>query len=204
MGAVPDRMRDRILGGNTMPRKISRRPATRKASGKRRSGKKTSLRKPNDAGALPLRHALATLAYRAAKPLRDAPPDFSGFRAAPGSRSAGEILAHLGDLLDWALSIARGKERWHNSKPRLWPQDAGRFFAALAALDAYLASGAALHAPPERLFQGAIADSFTHVGQISMLRRLAGAPVRGENYYVAVIEIGRTGSDQNAPVFEFG
>lgn len=153
---------------------------------------------------LPLRHALATLAYRAAKPLRDAPTEFSSFRAAPGSRSAGEILAHLGDLMDWALSIARGGERWHNSKPQPWELEVARFFDALTALDIYLSSGASLGAPAEKIFQGAIADSLTHVGQISLLRRLAGAPVRGENHFVARIEIGRTRADQNAPVFEFG
>ena len=152
---------------------------------------------------VPFRHALATLGYRAAKPLRDAPDDFSGFRAAKGSRSAGEILAHLCDLLDWALSIARGNERWGNSKPKSWAEDRERFFAALAALDQYVAS-AELHVPAGKLFQGAIADALTHVGQIAMLRRLAGSPVRGENYYLAKIEAGRTGPDQKKPVMEFG
>lgn len=153
---------------------------------------------------LPLRHALATLVYRAAKTLRDAPPDFSGFRAGEGSRSAGEILAHVCDLMDWALSQARGQERWHNSKPKEWSADSERFFAAATALDEYLASGEELHVGPERLFQGALADSLTHVGQIAMLRRLAGGPVRGENYSKAKIEMGRTGAVQNGPVQEFG
>jgi len=155
-------------------------------------------------GDLPLRHTVATLAYRAAKALRRAPLEFSGFRAAKGSRSAGEILAHMGALLDWALSLARGKKRWRNSKPQSWSEDTERFFAALTAFDQYLASGAALHAPAEKLFQGAVADALTHVGQIAMLRRLAGARVRGENYYLAKIETGRTGPDQMAPVSEFG
>lgn len=173
----------------------------RKRTSKRMPRKKASRARQNHA--LPLRHALATLAYRAAKPLRDAPADFSSFRAAPGSRSAGEILAHLGDLMDWALSLARGKEKWRNSKPQPWPDDVARFFAAISAVDRQLASSASLGARAEKIFQGAIADSLTHVGQISMLRRLAGAPVRGENYAVALIEIGRTGLDQNAAVFEF-
>ena len=150
-----------------------------------------------------LRHAVATLAYRGSKALRDAPAEFSGFRPGETSRSAGEILAHLGDLLDWALSIARGEERWHNSKPRSWSADTERFFAALSKFDEYLASGAELHAPAGKLFQGAIADSLTHVGQIAMMRRLAGARVRGENYYVAKIEVGRTGIEQLKPVMEF-
>lgn len=173
----------------------------RKGRSKRTPRKEASRRSNNHA--LPLRHALATLAYRAAKPRRDAPANFGSFRAAEDSRTAGEILAHMGDLMDWALSLARGKQRWRNSKPQLWAQDVQRFFAAVSAVDQHLASEAALGAPAERIFQGAIADSLTHVGQISMLRRLAGAPVRGENYAVARIEIGRTGPDQNAAVFEF-
>ena len=152
---------------------------------------------------LAIRHALATLAYRAAKVLRGAPPEFSDFRPGKESRSAGEILAHLSDLLDWALSQARGKEQWHNSTPRTWSEDTERFFGAVAAFDAYLASGEVLHAPAEKLFQGAVADALTHVGQIAMLRRLAGAPIRGENYSVAKIAAGQTGPDQPQAVYEF-
>lgn len=152
---------------------------------------------------LSLRHAVATLGYRAAKVLREAPPEFSSFRPATGSRSAGEILSHMGDLFDWAVSQARGKQRWRNSKPRPWEEDVARFFSALKTFDEYLASGAKLHAAPEKIFQGAVADALTHTGQIAMLRRLAGARVRGENYYVAKIEAGRVGPDQKAPVMEF-
>lgn len=152
---------------------------------------------------LPLRHVLATLVYRGAKTLRDVPAEFSAFRPGAESRSAGEILAHICDLLDWALSQARGQERWNNSKPQAWAADSERFFAAATALDQYLSSGEPLHAAPEKLFQGALADSLTHVGQIAMLRRLAGTPVRGENYSKAKIESGRTGADQNAPAREF-
>lgn len=154
-------------------------------------------------GDLPLRHALATLVYRAAKTLREAPPDFSSFRPGESSRSAGEILAHLCDLLDWALTQARGQERWNNSKPQAWSTDADRFFAAATALDQYLASGETLHAKPEKLFQGAIADSLTHVGQIAMLRRLAGSPVKGENYFKAEIQAGQVGPEQAAARVEF-
>jgi hypothetical protein len=151
---------------------------------------------------LPLRHALATLAYRAAKALRNAPEGFLNFRAAQGSRSAGEILAHLAELMDWALTQASGKERWHSLKPNSWEQDCRRFFDSLTKLDQYLASAEKPHAPAGKIFQGAIADSLTHVGQIAMLRRLAGSPVRGENYSVAKIAEGQTGPEQPAPVQE--
>ena len=150
-----------------------------------------------------LRHTVATLAYRGGKALRGAPDSFSGFQAAPGVRTPGQILAHLGDLLDWALSIAKSKQEWRDSAPRSWDEDSARFFAALKAFDDYLASGEPLGAPPEKLFQGAIADSLTHVGQINILRRIAGAPIRGENYYRADIAAGRVGAEQSAPKREF-
>jgi hypothetical protein len=138
-----------------------------------------------------LRHTLATLAYRGGKALRDAPEGFSEFRAAEGSRTAGQILAHIADLFDWALKLAReGQHEWHDSAPLAWAAETERFRAGLAALDAHLASALPLKAPAEKLFQGPIADALTHVGQIAMLRRLAGAPVRGENYFRADIAAG--------------
>src|ERR1700686_1021357 len=130
-----------------------------------------------------LRHTVATLAYRGGKTLRGAPEGFSGFRASETARTPGQILAHIGDLLDWALSISQGKQEWRNSQPQSWELDLERFFAALAAFDSYLASGEPLGAPVEKLFQGPIADAFTHVGQIAMMRRMAEAPVRAENYF---------------------
>lgn len=150
-----------------------------------------------------LRHTLATLAYRAAKAFRGAPASFATFRVAPGSRTPGEILAHLCDLIDWAESQARGAQRWSNSKPADWEQDVARFHAALTRLDDYLASGARLGMKAERIFSGAIADSLTHVGQLTMLRRLAGSPVRGENYSRADIVAGRVGPDQPPSRVEF-
>ena len=150
-----------------------------------------------------LRHTVATLAYRGGKTLRGAPETFGAFRAAPKTRTPLEILAHVGDLLDWALSIAQGKQAWHDSTPLSWDQESARFFAALAAFDACLASGQPLGSPAEKLFQGPIADALTHIGQIAMLRRLAGSPVKGENYFRANITIGRVGAEQAAPVREF-
>ena len=150
-----------------------------------------------------LRHTLATLAYRAGKTLRGTPETLATFRAAEKTRTPAEILAHMGDLLDWALSLAKGKEKWCDSQPLPWPEEVARFFAALAALDVYLASSEPLCAPVEKLFQGPVADALTHTGQIAMLRRLAGAPVKGENYSRANITPGRVGPDQPAPVGEF-
>lgn len=156
-----------------------------------------------DPGRHLLRHTLATLAYRGSKTLRDVPETFAQYRSGEQARTPAEILAHIGDLLDWALSLAKGKQEWHNSAALPWDQETQRFFAALEAFDACLASEAPLQAPAEKLFQGPIADALTHVGQIAMLRRLAGAPMRGENYYVANIAAGRVGSSQAPPKKEF-
>jgi hypothetical protein len=146
-----------------------------------------------------LRHTVATLAYRGGKALRGAPAEFAAY----GSRTPGEILAHVCDLFDWALTIADGKEAWHNSQPQAWEADVARFFAGLEAFDRRLGSGVPLCVEPERLFQGPVADALTHVGQIAMLRRMAGCPMSGENYFVAAIETGRVGADQAAPVKVF-
>lgn len=148
-----------------------------------------------------LRHTLAALAYRASRALEDSPESFAGFDGA--GRTPAQILAHMGDLFDWALSMAEGNQRWHNSVPLSWPEEQRRFFAVLSAFDAYLTSGEKIHAPLDRLFQGPVADALTHVGQLAMLRRLAGCPIRGENYYVAEIATGHTGAEQNAPVKPF-
>ncbi len=150
-----------------------------------------------------LRHTVATAAYRGGKALRGAPASFAAFAAGPTTRTAAQILAHMSDLFDWALSLARGAETWHDSMPLEWDREVERFFAALAAFDAFLVSDQPLGASPERLFQGPIADALTHVGQLTMLRRLAGVPVRGENYSVAEIVAGRVGNAQKPPKREF-
>jgi hypothetical protein len=148
-----------------------------------------------------LRHTVATLAYRGERALCGAPAEFATFGAAV--RTPGQILAHLGDLLDWTLALANGTREWQAKAPLAWEQGTARFFAALESLDKRLASGDPLRAPAERLFQGPIADALTHVGQIAMLRRLAGSPLRGENYFQAEIVAGRVGREQAPAKVEF-
>jgi hypothetical protein len=148
-----------------------------------------------------LRHTLATVAYRAARALDGAPENFAGFDGA--GKQPVTILAHMGDLFDWALSMATGNPTWNNSKPLAWADEERRFFTSLSAFDDYLASPEPLLAPVERLFQGPVADALTHVGQLAMMRRLAGSPTCGENFYVAAIEVGQVGEEQPAAVKPF-
>ena len=150
-----------------------------------------------------LRHTLATLAYRGGKAIRGAPAEFSEFTIGESPRTAGRILAHVGDLMDWALSMAEGEQKWKDSDPLPWKQECARFHSALQALDDYLASGKPLAVSEEMLFQGPIADALTHVGQIAMMRRLAGIPMKGENYARAEIVVGRVGAEQAVPRKEF-
>lgn len=150
-----------------------------------------------------LRHALATVAYRGGKAVRGAGESFAGFKVAEGPRTPLEILAHMGDLFDWALSMATGTPRWKDATPQSWEQEVDRFFDALGRFDAYLALETPLSVSSEKLFQGPVADALTHVGQLTLLRRLAGAPIRGENYFVAEISAGRVGADQPSPRREF-
>jgi hypothetical protein len=150
-----------------------------------------------------LRHAVATLAYRGGKILRDAPSGFASFRVGETTRTPAQILAHVNDLLDWALSMGTGNEQWNDSTPLPWEQGVARLYDALTKLDDCLASDAALGRSCEQILQGPVADALAHVGQLAMLRRLAGHPVRGENYARAEIEVGRVGPKQSAKRREF-
>ena len=150
-----------------------------------------------------LRHAVATVAYRGGKAVRGAPASFAKFGSGEPPKTPEQILAHIGDLFDWALSIAEGAQKWNNSTPLAWDDEVARFFGTVKRFDDYLASDAPLGAEPERLFQGAVADALTHVGQLAMLRRLAGCPIKSENYYQADIVAGRVGAEQAPPRREF-
>lgn len=150
-----------------------------------------------------LRHTVATVAYRGGKALRGAPDHFASFHLGDKTRTPAQILAHMGDLFDWALTIAQGQQAWHDSTPLPWIAEIERFFAAVKKFDDYLASGEPLHGSAEGLFQAPVADALNHIGQIAMLRRLAGAPIKGENYFKADIVAGRLGLVQSAPRREF-
>lgn len=157
----------------------------------------------NDVKREMLRHTVATLAYRGEKAIKDAPAGFGDLKVSETTRTPLEILAHIGDLLDWALSVARGRHVWNEAKPLRWDEEVERFFRALKIFDDFLASDESLGNSPEKLFQGPVADALTHVGQLALLRRIYHSPVRGENYFKAEIEKGCVGREQSATRIEF-
>src|ERR1019366_2848772 len=150
-----------------------------------------------------LRHILATIAYRGAKAIRNAGASFADYGSAETSRTPAKILAHIGDGMDWSLAMAEGRREYHDTDPLRWEKECERFFTALKKFDDYRASDKPLQVSAEKLFQGPIADALTHIGQIAMLRRMAGVPIKGENYFVAEITVGRVGADQASPRKEF-
>lgn len=143
-----------------------------------------------------LRHTLATLAYRAAKAVRNAPESFADYLPGPTSNTPLQILAHMGDLFEWALTMISGIPKWHTSTPTDWESERQRFFDALKKFDETLASGTPINYELGRMFAGPVADALTHTGQLAMLRRLHGSPVKGENYSHADIQIGRISTEQ--------
>jgi hypothetical protein len=150
-----------------------------------------------------LRQLAATLAYRAAKVLRDVPPDFAQYTCGASARQPVKIVAHLADLMAWGVTIADGDIKWHAAGSDDWDHEVSRFFDGLALLDAALAADRPFKGSVDKLIQGPLADALTHVGQLAMMRGMAGAPVRPESYARAKIEAGRVGPDQAAPGYEF-
>jgi hypothetical protein len=150
-----------------------------------------------------LRQMLATLAYRANKAVTAAPNGFGDASAGGGTRSALVVISHMADLMEWGTSVARDQSVWRDGSPSSWDGEVNRFFAGLEALDRQLASSAISKSAGDKLIQGPIADALTHLGQIGILRRIAGSPVRGESYARATITEGRVGRDQAAPNWEF-
>lgn len=156
----------------------------------------------DDTSRLVVRHLAATLAYRAAKVLRDVPPGFASAGFGATTRRPVRIVAHMADLMAWAVSLTRGEYVWKPGGTDEWDVEVQRFFAHLAVVDESLATGS-FRGSLEKLIQGPLADALTHVGQLAMLRGMAGAPVRPESYARADIACGRTGPDQAAPLGEF-
>jgi hypothetical protein len=159
--------------------------------------------RPSDAAHAAVRHLTATLAYRAAKVLRDAPPAFGAADFGEATRRPVQIVAHLADLMAWAITLARGDYAWKAEGSDAWDAEVRRFFDGLAVLDRQLAADGPFSGSIEKLIQGPLADALTHVGQLAMLRGMSGASVRPESYARAEIVAGRVGLEQAPSVREF-
>lgn len=147
-----------------------------------------------------LRHFLAALAYRTQKALRDAPADFSSFRATAGVRTPAELVCHMTSVLGYARTFFVGGQYRPAPLPSLH-EETLRFHEMVQDLALHLEGSTLLEGMTEaRLLQGPFSDAMTHAGQLALLRRLAGTPVAPENFIVADIDPERLGPDQSGPV----
>jgi hypothetical protein len=78
-----------------------------------------------------------------------------------------------------------------------WKREVELFYQLVAQFDDTLS----LHLKPrkhspEKILQGPFMDAFTHVGQLALLRRMAGSPIKGESYWMADVKIGKVGPCQ--------
>ena len=87
---------------------------------------------------------------------------------------------------------------YFNHKP--WDDEVEHFYETLRRLDTSIARGKPRKVTEEQLLQGPLSDAMTHVGQLSMLRRLTGSPIPSENFIFANIRVGGVGPDQPDPV----
>ena len=113
------------------------------------------------------------------------------------------IVAHLADLMAWAITLAHGQYAWKAEGGDDWDTEVGRFFANLAALDRALVAAATLVRGGGEADSGPPGRRAHHVGQLAMLRGMAGHPVRPESYARAEVVAGRVGPDQAPPGREF-
>lgn len=156
--------------------------------------------KSNGHGIELLRHTLATLAYRFQKAVTDSPPGFEHFQAGNGVRNPLEIVRHMThDLLYVIMQLNEGRvERIPTPDPIDWQGEISRFHNTLARIDALLLSFKRDSlADLKLLLQGPLSDVMTHIGQIAMIRRLAGSPVKGESFMRARIITGGVSDKQD-------
>jgi len=134
-----------------------------------------------------LKHFLAALAYRTQKALRDAPPEFADFRAAPKVRTPHELIRHMDSVLGYSRTYFLGGDY----RPPILPDFSAaiaHFHEILTDVAQHIDLGTELHGiTPEILLQGPFSDAMTHAGQLALLRRLSGSPVPPENFIFADI-----------------
>lgn len=110
-------------------------------------------------------------------------------------------MRHMSQVLTYAHHCFEPSATVDRLAPLQFDGEVARFYDCLILLDNDLISNGDCEEQDMllRLLQGPLADAMTHVGQLAMLRRLAGSPVRGQNFMEADIVIGRIGPDQSEP-----
>ena len=146
-----------------------------------------------------LRHFLGSIAYHAQKAIRDAPAGYWEFAAGNRVRTPEGVLRHMTSVVGYARTFFLGGIYRPEPLPTI-QEEIDRFHGMLEEVSKLLEAGAPLRGITElQLLQGPFSDVMTHVGQLSLLRRLYGSPVPPENFIYADIAPSRLGKDQPAP-----
>ena len=146
-----------------------------------------------------LRHFLASIAYHATKAIKDPPENYPELDVGNGARTPRRILHHITGVLTYAHSFYTHYETtWFKEEP--WEQEIENFYSILERLDASITETDPREVSHLQLLQGPFSDSMAHVGQLLMLRRIAGSPVPSENFIYADIRCGAVGRSQPPPV----
>lgn len=146
-----------------------------------------------------LLHFLASIAYHTQKAIRQAPADYWGFAPGHGVRTPEEILRHMTSVMGYARTFFLGGTYWPDPLADIEAETV-RFHGMLADVARLLREGVPLQGITEfQLLHGPFSDVMTHIGQLSLLRRLHGHPVPPENFIYADITAERLGRDQAEP-----
>ena len=150
-----------------------------------------------------IRHLLATLVYRTTKIIHDAPENYPNTSIGNNVRTPEKILGHINSLIqltnrfwspDKPVSMANLRKQ---SSKKGWEREVELFYQLSAQFDETLSTYTTPRKySPEKILQGPLMDAFTHVGQLALLRRMAGSPIKGESYWMADVKTGQVGPDQ--------
>jgi len=135
-----------------------------------------------------LRHSVATIDYRFAKVIEGQEAHFGEFSAGEGCRTTNQIINHMFEVLH-ATRVFIEEERFIKDKAAElgFSEECTRFQEELKQLDVSLSNNELPINFGKRLIQGPISDIFTHIGQISMMSRLNGKAIEGEDFSSAPI-----------------
>ena len=138
-----------------------------------------------------LRHTLSTIKYRFEKSIAGSTENFGRFNLGEGSRSPIEIVNHMYHVL-YSTRIFLEEERFARKQPEELAllQEIERFSLELINIDKALHVFELPSNYAKRLLQGPLSDILTHIGQISMMQRLNGKSISGEDFSAAHIETG--------------
>jgi hypothetical protein len=113
--------------------------------------------------------------------------DFGEFIIGKGCRTPIEIINHMYYTIKATrIFVTEGKFHKNESKKLNLGSEIGRFNLELDTLDKILAQKELDTNISKKLLQGPFSDILTHIGQISMLSRLFGNPIRREDFSSAI------------------